>query len=37
MRPIVKLEHLSCKMGQSYLLKDITWEVMPGETGWFMD
>ena len=31
MRPVVELEHLSCKMGQSYLLKDITWEVMPGE------
>ena len=31
MRPVVELEHLSCKMGQSYLLKDITWEVMPEE------
>lgn len=28
---IIKLEHLSCKMGQSFLLKDISWEVNPGE------
>lgn len=31
MVPIIKTENLSCKMGQSYLLKDINWEVMPGE------
>ena len=31
MEPIIKTDHLSCKMGQNYLLKDITWEVLPGQ------
>lgn len=31
MEPIIKTDHLSCKMGQNYLLKDITWEVHPGQ------
>ena len=31
MIPVIKTEHLSCKMGQNYLLRDITWEVNPGE------
>ena len=31
MEPIIQTAHLSCKMGQSYLLKDITWQVLPGQ------
>ncbi len=31
MTPIIKTEHLSCKMGHSYLLKDISWQVQAGE------
>ena len=31
MDPFIKTDHLSCKMGQNYLLKDITWEVLPGQ------
>ena len=31
MEPIIKTDHLSCKMGQNYLLKDITWEVLTGQ------
>lgn len=31
MDPIIKTEHLSCQMGQSYLIKDINWEVLAGE------
>ena len=31
MEPLIKTDHLSCKMGQNYLLKDITWEVQPGQ------
>ena len=31
MEPIIRVDYLSCKMGQSYLLKDITWQVLPGQ------
>ena len=31
MEPIIQTAHLGCKMGQNYLLKDITWQVLPGQ------
>ncbi len=31
MAPIIQIKNLSCKMGQSYLLRDINWEINAGE------
>ena len=27
----IELQHVNCKVGEKYLLRDITWQVQPGE------
>ena len=31
MEPIIRVENLNCQSGNRYLLRNITWEVKPGE------
>lgn len=31
MEPIIRVENLNCQSGNRYLLRNITWEVQPGE------